>query len=389
MDIQKTCQNYFNGFNELSSVKQPSTKLVAVLKILSYLTLVAPLAMGIAYGISKLANRIKKDDPYPEQTTKINRTAEQALTQNPGKSDEDPKKSVDLSKKVVLGQSSSDYRCGLHALKNAVAILKFWSKENRKESELNNDLANPKFFETMSQKLGNPNKATDLTIAELSLALPELAETYHLDLNKLSIINYLSQSEEENLNAGRGLFRENLGEPANSIELNFLTNYLAIRQKITSQEDFQHLFITGSAGHWSVIILEQKDNQLSWTSLDSLHPKGRENFEGEKNVISSFFPEKMELGQFAILFITTLTSFIGTKTEKASLEDAKAIISNFNRLDKTIDQELAKAGLAPETSEQLQIVKSQFFDVKEQIQDLIYTFNQKEQAILQALLPAL
>lgn len=59
MDAIKFCQSYFNGLQELfGENSQKRDRLIGGLKILSYLTLLAPLGVGVIYGVASLRNRL-------------------------------------------------------------------------------------------------------------------------------------------------------------------------------------------------------------------------------------------------------------------------------------------------------------------------------------------
>ncbi len=60
MDISTLCKDYFNGFKEISTPRSsPGTKILAALKILSYITLIVPLGFAIA----SLFGRISSNPP--------------------------------------------------------------------------------------------------------------------------------------------------------------------------------------------------------------------------------------------------------------------------------------------------------------------------------------
>lgn len=59
-NIINTCKSYFNAFQDLECKNSNSSKSLSTLKIISYFTLIAPLIMGMTYGIAKLVGRVKK-----------------------------------------------------------------------------------------------------------------------------------------------------------------------------------------------------------------------------------------------------------------------------------------------------------------------------------------
>lgn len=58
--IISSCRNYFHAFQDLENKRSTPSKSTSILKIISYFTLLAPLTMGITYGIAKLIGRVKK-----------------------------------------------------------------------------------------------------------------------------------------------------------------------------------------------------------------------------------------------------------------------------------------------------------------------------------------
>ena len=58
--IVQSCRNYFHAFQDLKNIRSTHAKSISILKILSYFTVAAPLAMGITYGVATLVGRVKK-----------------------------------------------------------------------------------------------------------------------------------------------------------------------------------------------------------------------------------------------------------------------------------------------------------------------------------------
>lgn len=70
MKVQALCEKYFSGFEELTAKKSSvEARSLAVLKILSYATLIIPFIMAVTYGITKLADRNIK--PLPKGETEF------------------------------------------------------------------------------------------------------------------------------------------------------------------------------------------------------------------------------------------------------------------------------------------------------------------------------
>lgn len=73
MRTSDVCKSYFNGFHELSSLRKNTCieNCAAILKILSYATVIIPLTFAIVHGISSLRGRIKKQNEASENDLKI------------------------------------------------------------------------------------------------------------------------------------------------------------------------------------------------------------------------------------------------------------------------------------------------------------------------------
>lgn len=117
MGIQRITSNYFNGFNELSEAKKNTalTNLCAVIKVLSYLTLVIP---AIVYGINKassLFGRVQTSPPNQSQADTINQTAQGTLTHSAAASDTPPLENGEPSTQNLQAASNSSAQPALEA----------------------------------------------------------------------------------------------------------------------------------------------------------------------------------------------------------------------------------------------------------------------------------
>jgi hypothetical protein len=79
MDVKTACKNYFNMFQEISSKNKTTTKLLASAKILSLITVIVPLAFGIAYVVSSLLGRVNKKDKLNSQEIQVDDLAKDTL----------------------------------------------------------------------------------------------------------------------------------------------------------------------------------------------------------------------------------------------------------------------------------------------------------------------
>ncbi|KAF3363344.1 hypothetical protein PHSC3_000098 [Chlamydiales bacterium STE3] len=98
MDIKSVCRSYLSGFKDIAS-KQPSKTAIGLIKVLSYLTLIAPLAAGITYGIAHLAGRVKKSDATSRArgASSTNSVAQPVLGNKASKSTQDSSSSASAS----------------------------------------------------------------------------------------------------------------------------------------------------------------------------------------------------------------------------------------------------------------------------------------------------
>jgi hypothetical protein len=81
MKITDVCRSYFNGFNDITNYKNndPKTNTFALLKILSYFTLVIPIGVALIYGASSLHGRIREKLHLSLHEEKIHDQAIQTL----------------------------------------------------------------------------------------------------------------------------------------------------------------------------------------------------------------------------------------------------------------------------------------------------------------------
>ena len=82
MHVTAICKNYFHlSFQDLVS-KELSVQALAILKIVSYATLIIPLGFGIALGLASLAERIS--ERLPPGTKNVSQVAKKTLPTPPG-----------------------------------------------------------------------------------------------------------------------------------------------------------------------------------------------------------------------------------------------------------------------------------------------------------------
>lgn len=74
MQISNACKNYFNGFHDVFNYKNNNNKTnaLAVLKILSYFTLIIPLGFATVYGATSLYGRVSKKQHLSSQDLSVN-----------------------------------------------------------------------------------------------------------------------------------------------------------------------------------------------------------------------------------------------------------------------------------------------------------------------------
>lgn len=85
MDISQVCSNYFSGFTDLAHIRQnsPGKNALTALKIVSYATIVIPLAFAILKGAASLSNwAFTKKQPTPQDQTVAAVAAEKGVVPN-------------------------------------------------------------------------------------------------------------------------------------------------------------------------------------------------------------------------------------------------------------------------------------------------------------------
>lgn len=86
MKFLNVCSNYFNAFQEISHFKENDikTNALAILKILSYFSVVIPLGFAAAYGTASLYGRVCKiqNRDFDQSSEKSNEMAKETLNQN-------------------------------------------------------------------------------------------------------------------------------------------------------------------------------------------------------------------------------------------------------------------------------------------------------------------
>lgn len=73
MNIVNACKKYFYGFNEISNIKKNDSRTngLALLKILSYFTIIIPLAFATLYGAASLCGRVCKKQQISSLDKKV------------------------------------------------------------------------------------------------------------------------------------------------------------------------------------------------------------------------------------------------------------------------------------------------------------------------------
>lgn len=150
MDIKRITTNYFNGFNELYEARKNTalTNLCAVIKVLSYLTLVIP---AIVYGIHKassLFGRVQTSPPNQSQANTINQTAQGTLTSSTATSDslpsgtgasnaQDPENPPGTSTSPAQPESQASEETSSHDLNEAAENLQPLASDSPGQEEVN------------------------------------------------------------------------------------------------------------------------------------------------------------------------------------------------------------------------------------------------------------
>lgn len=83
MKLSSVCKSYFKGFQEFSNFKRNDNKTnsLAILKILSYFTVIIPLSLALVYGVS-LCGRVSKKQNYSMKDTEAINKAQKILIEN-------------------------------------------------------------------------------------------------------------------------------------------------------------------------------------------------------------------------------------------------------------------------------------------------------------------
>lgn len=81
MELKAVCASYFNGFQELYNLKYNTltTNVIALVKAVSYFTVIIPLGFGITYGIASLAGRISYRQELTSEEEIIHNQARERL----------------------------------------------------------------------------------------------------------------------------------------------------------------------------------------------------------------------------------------------------------------------------------------------------------------------
>lgn len=81
MKVSNVCKSYFSGFQEISNFKKNDNKTnaLALLKILSYFTVVIPLVFAAVYGAASLCGRVSKKYDLSSHDKNINDQAKKII----------------------------------------------------------------------------------------------------------------------------------------------------------------------------------------------------------------------------------------------------------------------------------------------------------------------
>lgn len=90
MQVSGVCKNYFSGFQEVCNCRKNNNavKALALLKILSYCTLVIPLTFLVIYGTASLCGRVSQRQGLLPLDQNVNKIAKAKMTQPEIVSDE-------------------------------------------------------------------------------------------------------------------------------------------------------------------------------------------------------------------------------------------------------------------------------------------------------------
>lgn len=84
MKVSECCKSYFDGFQEVCNFRKndSTTNVLAVLKTLSYFTVVIPLGFAAAYGAASLCGRVSKNQDLFSHDKSICDKAKETLLKN-------------------------------------------------------------------------------------------------------------------------------------------------------------------------------------------------------------------------------------------------------------------------------------------------------------------
>ncbi|KAF3361900.1 hypothetical protein PHSC3_001554 [Chlamydiales bacterium STE3] len=115
MRVLDICKKYFNGFQQVSDLRKNdnTTNVLAVLKILSYFTVIIPLGFAAAYGVASLSGRINKKRDLSSQDKSINDKAKTTLLKKDSSTPKDIPSTVEpanrqLAEKIIAARGEGD-----------------------------------------------------------------------------------------------------------------------------------------------------------------------------------------------------------------------------------------------------------------------------------------
>lgn len=125
MRVSEFCKIYFNGFQDVSNCgrNNAKTNVLALLKILSYFTVVIPLGIAVVYGAASLYGRVSKKEPLSSQDKSVNEQAKKTLIKDTAKVNSQ----IDLLKlpKVELSEILKTYHPTFRPRANQANLLKY------------------------------------------------------------------------------------------------------------------------------------------------------------------------------------------------------------------------------------------------------------------------
>lgn len=77
MELIDVCESYFSGFRDIYNFRNNDscTNSLAVLKIISYFTVLIPLVFAVGYGAASLSGRVSKTNHLSSSDTKVHELA--------------------------------------------------------------------------------------------------------------------------------------------------------------------------------------------------------------------------------------------------------------------------------------------------------------------------